>query len=35
MIQSQVINNNTPRNHMNESTMNYMRNIYKGIPGLS
>ena len=36
MIQSQVINsNNQTRNPMNESTISYMRNIYRGIPSLS
>lgn len=34
MIQSQVVNNST-RNPMADSTINYMRSIYRGIPGLS
>lgn len=34
LIQSQVFSNNG-RNSMNESTINYMRSIYRGIPGLS
>lgn len=34
MFASEVFSNSS-RNHMNESTVSYMRNIYKGIPGLS
>lgn len=34
MIQSQVISNSS-RNPMNESTINYMRSIYRGIPNLT
>ena len=34
MITSQVFSN-SGRNPMGESTVNYMRNIYRGIPGLT